>query len=179
MSNNEKHNPQNKFWAATKEFVETLVVSILIALLIKTFLVDTRKVPTGSMLPTIQLEDRLLVNKISYIFSKKLNRGDIVVFKPPAGVETPKSLFFPADLVKRVIGLPGETLEVKEGKVFINGKAIDEPYLTQKPNYNFGPVTIPQGKVMVFGDNRNDSYDSHYWGFLDLANVKGRAFAVY
>lgn len=161
-----------------KDFVETIVVSLLIALLIKTFLIDTRVVPTASMLPTIKLQDRLLVSKLSYVLGD-VERGDIVVFKPPPGVNTPKSFFFPADLVKRVVGLPGETIEIKDEKVFINGRVIAEPYLKNKTKYTYGPMKIPQNKIFVLGDNRNASYDSHYWGFLSKDNVKGKAFAVY
>ena len=169
---------ENKIWKYIKDFAETIIISLLIAIVIKTFIIDTRVVPTASMLPTIQLQDRLLVNKLSYKFGE-IERGDVVVFKPPPGVETPKSFFFPADLVKRAIGLPGEIVEVKKGSVYINGEAIEEHYLNAKPDYNYGPVTVPSNKILVLGDNRNESYDSHYWGFLNKSNVKGRVFAIY
>lgn len=160
--------------------MESILIALVLAVIIKSFVIDTKVIPSGSMLPTIQLQDRILVNKSLYTVFGKIQRGDIVVFKPPAVVKTPKSFyFFESDLIKRVVGLPGDTLQVKDGKLFVNNKPVNEPYLDAVPNYTFGPYKVPAGKIMVFGDNRNDSYDSHYWGPLDISSVKGKAFAIY
>ena len=128
---------------------------------------------TGSMLPTIQLQDRVMVNKFIYHF-KEPQRGDIVVLEPPEILNSNE------DYIKRVIGLPGDTVEMKEGKVFINGKALAEPYLAEPINYEYGPVQVPEDSLMVLGDNRNFSFDSHSWNaWLTRDHLKGKAFMIY
>ncbi len=134
---------------------------------------DARVVPTGSMLPTIQLQDRLIVDKISYNFSE-VKRGDVVVFRPPSNVDQSGT-----DWVKRVIGLPGEKVEIRNGEVFINEQELTEPYEMEKPNYKYGPFVIPEGSYFVLGDNRNNSKDSHYWGELSNQNIVGKVFIRY
>jgi signal peptidase I len=161
-----------KYLRTIYEWAALILIAWLLSFAIRTFLFDTRLVPTGSMLPTIQLNDRVIFDKLFYKFNT-LERGDIVMFDPPE-ISGEKD-----DLVKRIIGLPGETLEVREGKVWINGEAIDEPYLREKPNYFFGPVEIPEDSYFVMGDNRNNSKDSHVWGFLPKENILGRVLVRY
>ncbi|HVJ49705.1 signal peptidase I [Desulfitobacterium sp.] len=152
---------------------QVLVFASAFSLGIRAAVADARVVPTGSMLPTIQLQDRLVVDKISYKFSK-VKRGDVIVFLPPADEEQSGT-----DWVKRVIGLPGETVEVRDGKVFINKKELIESYELEKPNYKYGPSVVPDGSYFVLGDNRNNSRDSHYWGELPSQNIVGKVFVRY
>jgi signal peptidase I len=123
------------------------------------------------MLPTLQINDRLIVDKLGYHF-KNPERGDVVVFSPTDTLE--KQNFHDA-FIKRVIGLPGDKVEVKGGRVFINDQALRESYIAEDPQYQYGPVTVPQDAYLVLGDNRNNSYDSHYWGFVPRDRIIGRA----
>jgi signal peptidase I len=162
----------SKLMKSILEWIALIVIAWLISFVIRMFIFDTRIVPTGSMLPTIQLEDRVIFDKLFYHFDT-LERGDIIMFQPPpASGESD-------DLVKRIIGLPGETIEVREGKVWINGKALEEPYLNQAPKYTYGPIEIPEGTYFMMGDNRNNSKDSHIWGVLPKENIKGRVLLRY
>jgi len=156
-----------------KETLSTLLTAILIAVVIKTFILDNRIIPSGSMLPTIQIGDMVLVNKMAYYWGTP-ERGDIIVFTPPAEVGD-------QDLIKRVIALPGETVEVRDGQVWIDGQPMGESYLNEAPLYSFGPLTVPEGSLFVLGDNRNDSFDGHRWPqpFLAAGAVKGKAFFRY
>ncbi|MBD2519731.1 signal peptidase I [Nostoc sp. FACHB-973] len=154
------------------EGIKTIALSLILALGIRTFVAEARYVPSGSMEPTIQPNDRLIVDKISYDFSSP-SRGDIVVFNP---TKTLQSENYHDAFIKRVIGLPGEKVEVKNGQVYINGSPLKENYIEAKPDYKFGPVTVPANSYLVLGDNRNDSYDSHYWGFVPRKNIIGKAF---
>lgn len=153
------------------EAFKTIGLSIFLAIGIRSFVAEARYIPSGSMLPTLQINDRLIVDKISYDFQNP-KRGDIVVFSP---TETLKQQNFKDAFIKRVIGLPGDKVEVKEGRVYINDQPIQEKYIEDQPNYRFGPVTVPQDEYLVLGDNRNNSYDSHYWGFVPRKNIIGRA----
>ncbi|MDD2586829.1 MAG: signal peptidase I [Syntrophomonadaceae bacterium] len=156
-----------------KEMVSIIVIAFILAMILRTFVIEGRIIPTGSMLPTIQLEDRVMVNKFIYYF-KDPQRGDIVVFDPPEALNTNQ------DYIKRIIGLPGEKVEMKNGRVYINAKPLNEPYLPEKLNYEFGPVEVPQNSLMVLGDNRNHSFDSHMWNaWLTSDRVKGKAFITY
>jgi signal peptidase I len=161
-----------KYFRTIIEWIGLIIVAWIISYAIRTFAFDTRIVPTGSMLPTIQLQDRVIFDKIFYHFDT-LKRGDIIMFKPPMGSDESD------DLVKRIIGLPGERLEVRAGKVWINDKALDEPYLNQAPNYTYGPMEIPDNAYFMMGDNRNNSKDSHIWGVLPKENIKGRVILRY
>lgn len=156
------------FWVET---VQTIGLSIVLALGIRTFVAEARYIPSGSMLPTLEINDRLIVEKVSYHFNSP-SRGDIVVFHPPAaaGAQFEKEAF-----IKRVIGLPGETVAVKAGKVYINDQPLTEGYIAAPPDYNWGPKVVPQGSYLVFGDNRNNSDDGHIWGFLPSDRIIGRA----
>ena len=178
--------------STVREYAEALAVAFLLALFIRTFLVQAFKIPSGSMLETLQIGDHILVNKLRYgirmpIVGKRIfkfqdpRRGDVIVFVYP--VDPSK------DFIKRVIGEPGDAIEVKHKQVFINGAKLDDHYgqfvegsgegsrLT--PRDNFGPVTVPADQVFVMGDNRDRSYDSRFWGFVPLDDVRGKAFVIY
>jgi signal peptidase I, bacterial type len=154
-----------------KDFLEVVVPAVILFLVIHTFFLESRFVPSPSMVPTIEVQDRFLLNKTAYWF-KKPQRYDIIIFKPPAAAGAKD------DFVKRVIGLPGETLQVHRGVVYINRKPLQEPYITpdRAPIQEFGPVMIPDDNLFMMGDNRNNSEDSRFWGPLPLKNVKGQAW---
>ncbi|MGF1513556.1 MAG: signal peptidase I [Elainellaceae cyanobacterium] len=164
-----KGEPEN-VWV---EFRNTLLLSAVIALGIRHFVFEARYIPTGSMLPTLEINDRLIIEKMSYRF-REPTRGDVVVFAAPDSIKEKDPTFNDA-LIKRIVGLPGETIEVKEGKVFVDGEAIVENYINEVPNYVWGPQSVPEDSYLVLGDNRNNSYDSHFWGFLPDDNLIGRA----
>lgn len=153
------------------EALQTAGLSIVLALGVRTFVAEARYIPSGSMLPTLEINDRLIIEKISYRFHPP-SRGDIVVFHPPAaaGAQYAKEAF-----IKRVIGLSGETVEVKNGRVYIDGSPLAEGYIESPPNYYLAPETVPEGSYLVFGDNRNNSEDGHIWGFLAGDRIIGRA----
>ena len=185
--------------SVAREYLESVVVAVILALFIRTFAVQAFKIPTGSMEPNLLIGDHLLVNKVVYspsfgpledrlLGKKPVERRHVVVFKFP---EDPTR-----DFIKRVIGLPGETVEIKEKVVYINGQPLDEPYAhflepplrPDDPEYgthredvrdNYGPKVVPPGHLFVLGDNRDNSRDSRFWGFLPRDQVKGRALLVY
>lgn len=175
-----------------RENVEAVVIAIVLALFIRTFVVQAFKIPSGSMKPTLQVGDHILVNKFIYgiklpfsnttlIPISKPDREDIIVFEYP--VEPDK------DFIKRVIGIPGDSVEVKNKQVFVNGKPLESRYSMHTDNQtlpamvnhrdNFGPVTVPENSYFVMGDNRDNSYDSRFWGFVDEKAIKGEAFIIY
>lgn len=153
------------------EALKTIALSAILAFGIRSFVAEARYIPSGSMLPTLQINDRLIIDKISYNFSNP-DRGDIIVFSP---TDTLKAQKFKDAFIKRLIGLPGDKVEVKEGRVYVNDQPLKENYIEERPNYNFGPVTVPPNQYLVLGDNRNNSYDSHYWGFVPRDRIIGRA----
>jgi signal peptidase I len=164
------------------EAFKTVVLSGVLAFGIRTFVAEARYIPSGSMLPTLQINDRLIIDKITYDF-RNPKRGDIVVFSP---TETLKQQNFKDAFIKRVIGVPGDEVEVKGGIVYVNGQALQEKYIEDRPNYDFSTEefnaklgirggTVPPDHYLVLGDNRNNSYDSHYWGYVPLENIIGRA----
>jgi signal peptidase I len=155
-----------------KEWVITILTAIVLVIIIRAFVLDSRVVPTPSMVPTIQPWDRLFVEKITHRF-KGLERGEVIVFAPP------EQSRLKDDLIKRLIGLPGDTVEIKAGKVYVNSEPLMEPYLAEPIQYEYPLITVPEGKMFVLGDNRNRSYDSHEWGFADLESVKGKALFTY
>ncbi len=168
--------PQGK--SVVREYAEALIIAVLLALVIRTFVVQAFKIPSGSMLPTLQIGDHILVNKFIYYFSP-IQREDVIVFKFPQDESR--------DFIKRVIGLPGETLEIRGKQILINGKPIDDPHAVYGDwpiprlgeREHFGPVVIPPGHLFMMGDNRDHSMDSRVWGFLDERKVKGKAFIIY
>ncbi len=183
--------------SSIRETIEAVVVAFLIALVIRTFVIQAFKIPSGSMIPTLLVGDHILVNKfllgtpVDIPFTnitlfrmpglRKPRRGDIIVFKYP---EDPKR-----DFIKRVVGLGGDVVMSKDKVVYVNGRRLVEPYTQHvdeeiKPGQfdrrdNFGPVVVPQGSVFVMGDNRDQSYDSRFWGFVDDAEIKGNAIIIY
>lgn len=159
------------------EWVAVIVGAVLVAVLIKTFLVQAFRIPSESMVSTLEVGDRVLVNKLSYR-AHDINRGDVVVFTRPPGL--PAGPGEPEDLIKRVIGVPGDTLQAKEGLMYVNGKLLEEPYLpagTSTVNLD-KPVTIQEGQAWVMGDNRNNSQDSRVFGPIETDSVIGRAFTI-
>lgn len=158
------------FWV---ELRNILVLSVFLAFGIRTFVAEARYIPSESMLPTLEVNDRLIVEKVSYRF-REPRRGDVVVFRPTDAIRKANPNFNDA-LIKRIIGLPGETVEVKDGRVYIDGEALVESYIEEAPDYPWGPQIIPEDSYLVLGDNRNNSYDSHFWGFVPDENLIGRA----
>jgi len=158
------------------EWLGVVLIAILVALVIKLFVIQAFSIPSESMVDTLEVGDRVLVNKLSYD-AHDIHRGDVVVFeRPPAMASLPGD---PDDLIKRVIALPGETIEAHDGSVFINGRQLIEPYLekgTRTDNLD-QPVVVPKGKIFVMGDNRTRSRDSRFIGTIDEDLVVGRAFA--
>ncbi len=183
--------------STVREYFESIAIAVIMALFVRTFVVQAFKIPTGSMENNLLIGDHLVVNKFvfgpdhgaarSILPMRDIRRGDIVVFKYPEDPER--------DFIKRVIGLPGETLEVKDKRVYINGTRLEEPYVhyLEPPSASteyaevtsfdlrerYGPVQIPADKYFVMGDNRDNSQDSRYWGFLPREYVKGRALMIY
>ena len=178
--------------SVVREYAEAIAIAILLALFIRTFVVQAFKIPSGSMLPTLLIGDHLLVNKFIYgirvPFSGKVlvplkdpKSGDIIVFKFPKD----RSI----DYIKRVVGVPGDKIEVKNKKVYRNGKQAEDPFAhftsttilpgSVSPKDNFGPITVPEGKYFVMGDNRDNSSDSRFWGFVETNDVLGKAMIIY
>lgn len=162
---------QPNLWA---EALQTVGLSLVIAFGMRQFVAEARVVPTGSMEPTVQINDRLVVEKISYRFHPP-ERDDIIVFQAPEKALVMSGSVTKDAYLKRVIGLPGETVEVADGKVFINGKALAEGYIKAPANYAWGPKVAPEGQYLVLGDNRNGSLDGHIWGFLPQEAIIGKA----
>jgi len=175
-----------------REYAEAIVIAVLIAFFIRTFIIQAFKIPSGSMKPTLQIGDHILVTKFIYgikipIIRKTLasisepKRGDMVVFIYPEDRSK--------DFVKRVIGIGGDNIEIRNKKIYLNGLPYKDNYGAYtddmiipgvaQPRDNFGPVTVPPGSVFVMGDNRDQSYDSRFWGFVDLRDVLGKAFIIY
>ena len=161
-------------WKAWWENTQILVIAVILALLIRSFVAEPRFIPSDSMTPTLQVGDRLVVEKISYRLHPP-QFGDIIVFDPPPQLQ---KLGYAKDqaFIKRVIGQPGQTVEVRDSKVFIDNQPLSEPYIAAPPRYILKPVQIPEGEFFVMGDNRNNSNDSHVWGFLPQENIIGRAW---
>ncbi len=153
------------------EWVVILGVALIAAVVIRQFLLQAFYIPSGSMEHTLEIRDRVLVNKLSYRLHK-VNRGDILVFERPADDGSGNK-----DLIKRVVGLPGETLEGRDGAVFVNGQRLNEPYLGQGvTSGSFPAQRVPPGHVWMMGDNRSNSGDSRVFGAVPESNVVGRAF---
>jgi signal peptidase I len=185
-----KHAAKQVVKGQIREWAESIIIAVILALLIREFVVQAFKIPSGSMIPTFEIGDRIFVNK--FIYGAKIPftnirlpqlrdpiRGDIIVFRSP---ETPKK-----DFVKRLIAFEGETVEIKEGNIYINGKAVDGPasvrsvyYYNVEPYGKEGyPVKVPKDAYFALGDNSANSRDSRYWGFIPKKNLIGKAIFIY
>jgi signal peptidase I len=174
------------------EYAEAIITALILALIIRAFVVQAFKIPTGSMQNTLLVGDHILVNKFVYgtripfsdkriLTFKKPERGDIIVFKYPKDPER--------DFIKRIMAVEGDVIESKDRVIFINGKIVNSPFAIYNderiisgngnPRDNFGPLEVPEGKYFVMGDNRDHSLDSRYWGFVDLKAIKGKALIIY
>ena len=184
--------PDKKRKSTFREYAEAIIVALVLALIIRTFVVQAFKIPSGSMEPTLEIGDHILVNK--FIYGVKIpftsinlfpwespQRGDVIVFIYP--LEPDK------DFIKRVIGVGGDTVRIVNKKLYINGAEVPDPHAVYKEDMilpgdmqkrdNFGPVTVPKGNLFVLGDNRDRSLDSRFWGFVPLEEVRGKAFIIY
>jgi signal peptidase I len=167
--------PRRRWRRTILEWLGVIGGGIAIALLVEAFLIQAFWIPSPSMEPTLEVGDRVLVNKLSYKFHD-VNRGDVVVFERPPGASTGQNDEI-KDLIKRVVAVGGDTIEAKEGNVYVNGDQIDEDYLEPgTPTDNLPPTTIPEGQVFVMGDNRTNSEDSRIFGPIDEDAIVGRAF---
>ena len=151
----------------------TVAVAFLLALLIRTVVAEPRYIPSDSMAPTLQVGDRLVIEKVGYRFSDPQFQ-DIIIFRPPPLLQ---ELGYGNDqvFIKRVIGLPHQTIQVENGQVRVDGAPLTEPYIAASPAYSLKPIEVPEGQYFVMGDNRNNSNDSHVWGFLPRQQIIGRA----
>lgn len=175
---------KSSFITVLKENLKTVVLSVLIAMTARTAVAENRYIPSESMLPTLKIEDRIIVEKITE-HTQGIKRGDIVVFFPPFLEQgrddfisnITRTLSFPNHeaWIKRVVGLPNEKVKVENGVVFINGKPLKEGYIKEKPFYKMEERTIPADSVFVLGDNRNNSLDGHVWGTLPEKYIVGKA----
>lgn len=190
-----------------REYAEAIVVAMLLAFAIRVFVVQAFKIPSGSMIPTLLIGDHILVSKLSYglqwptnckfqaalppvncyasqavIEFGKPQRGDIIVFRFPEDEEK--------DFIKRIVGTPGDTVQIRNKVVLVNGVPLDDKSFTQRidpgiidgtinPRDNFGPVTVPDGVYFVMGDNRDQSLDSRFWGYVREEKIRGKAFRIY
>ncbi|MEL6938327.1 MAG: signal peptidase I [Cyanobacteria bacterium J06598_1] len=166
--------PPKKSWRETLgENIKLVAIALTIAIVVRFFIAEPRFIPSPSMVPTLAVGDRLLIEKVSYRLHPP-TRGDIVVFEPPPQLQEYGYRASQA-FIKRVIGLPGQQVQVSQGRVYVDGTPLAETYILEAPQYEMPPVTVPTGQLFVMGDNRNDSNDSHVWGFLPVENVIGRA----
>jgi signal peptidase I len=156
-----------------KEYAKSILIALILSFGIRVAVVEAYHVPTGSMIPTIMEHDRIMSNKFIYHFTEPKS-GDIVVFTPSPNIHTDAPR-----LVKRLIGVEGDLIEVKDGTVYRNGVALIEPYENQTPDYTLPLFRVPKGYVFVLGDNRRNSYDSHAWGFLPRKNIFAQAMFCY
>lgn len=163
-----------------KEVAKTIGLSLVLALGIRQFVAEARYIPSESMVPTLLVNDRLIVEKISYRFHPP-ERGDIIVFIPPDSASQyclgpqAANVKIKDAFIKRVVALPGEKVEVRDGTVFINDQPLEEDYIADKPEYQLLPEVIPPDSFLVLGDNRNNSCDGHFWGPVPRENIIGRA----
>ncbi len=190
-----------------REYAEAIIVAIVLAFAIRVFVVQAFKIPSGSMIPTLLIGDHILVSKLSYGFQwpadcklqwnvppvncytsttviefGKPQRGDVIVFRFPEDEEK--------DFIKRIVGTPGDTVQLRNKVVFVNGQPLDDKAFTRRidpgiiestinSRDNFGPVTVPEGSYFVMGDNRDQSLDSRFWGYVREEKIRGKAFRIY
>jgi len=162
-----------------KEEAFQWTVTFTLALSFRIFILEPRFIPSLSMYPTFEVGDQLAVDKVSKYW-REYQRKDVVVFKsPPAFAKFVDGSKKDEDLIKRIVALEGDTVQVKNGALYVNGKKVEEPYTFEEAEYSYGPKVVPAGCVLVFGDNRNESLDSHVWGELPKENIIGRAVIKY
>lgn len=169
-------NPKTQpspFWQSVWENVKIVLIALVLSVIIRAFIAEPRYIPSDSMFPTLATGDRLVVEKISYHFHAP-ERGDIIVFEPPIQLQL-QGYQKDQAFIKRIIGKPGQQIKVQEGIVYVDNQPLEEDYILQPPYYNLLPVTVPAGELFVMGDNRNNSNDSHIWGFLPQENIIGKA----
>jgi signal peptidase I len=195
VSDNKSQKEREGSWLG--ELGRTIALSIILSLGIRTFVAEARWIPTGSMLPTLQINDKLIIDKVSYRLHPP-QREDIVVFMPPNSARICSQLVpsSPGEeaadpwhpnpnksevpeikdaYIKRLIGVPGDKIQVTRGRVYINDRPLSEKYIADAPNYELGPITVPPNYYLMLGDNRNNSCDSHMWGFVPRDRIIGRA----
>lgn len=165
--------PIVRLWHSQKENLQIVAIALLIALFLRAFVAEPRYIPSDSMVPTLTVGDRLVVEKLSYHFHPPRS-GDIIVFEPPKQLQQ-QGYTRDQAFIKRVIAQPGQTITVKNGKVYVDDRLLEEDYIAEPPEYFLGSLTVPQDQFFVMGDNRNDSNDSHIWGFLPKDNIIGHA----
>lgn len=163
-----------QFWRKQTENLQIVGLALAISVLIRLLIAEPRYIPSNSMIPTLDIGDRLVIEKVSYHFNSPAT-GNIIVFEPPDILQL-QGYTKDQAFIKRIIGLPGETIDIKNGRVYIGDRPLEEDYIAELPDYLWeGPVTIPENQYFVMGDNRNNSNDSHIWGFLPKDNIIGRA----
>lgn len=155
------------------ELIEIILIAFALSWVIRTYVLEPRVIPTGSMLPTIQLQDRVIVDKFFFKHFDQLHPGDVIVFHPPASAHSSD------DFIKRLIGMPGDSIEIRNHTTYINGQPLYEPYILERPKKDMELTKIPEGSVFVMGDNRNNSADSREWGLLPIENISGRTLFRY
>ncbi|MFN8671038.1 MAG: signal peptidase I [Candidatus Sericytochromatia bacterium] len=175
---------KDNFFENVKENVKIILLSFIFALTARMAIAENRYIPSESMLPTLKIEDKIVVEKITEL-TKGFNRGDIVVFFPPFLEKNRDDLFSVITRklslpnhdawIKRVIALPNEKVMIQNGTVYINGKPLEEKYIKEKPYYEMSEITVPNDSVFVLGDNRNNSKDGHVWGTLPQKYIVGKA----
>jgi signal peptidase I len=192
-----QQDPDPAYWSflglrVSKDDVVTVTLAVAISYGVRWFVAEPRFIPSLSMFPLFEVGDRLIAEKVTYRFSRPPAVGDVVIFRPVEGViparapaEGPLSALLNAAagddnvFIKRVVATEGDTVEVRDGKLIVNGEARREPFIAEKPRYELAPLIVPPGDIFVMGDNRNNSYDSHVWGPLPRERVIGRAVFKY
>ena len=180
MENKTENNKEKKKWdkksviKEVRDYVFLIILAFVLAFLMNKFVYANAEVPTGSMIPVVQPNDRLIVNRLAYLFEEP-KRGDIVMFAFPDDEKD--------NYLKRIIGLPGEKVEIKNGLVYINDseKPLDEPYINDPPNGNYGPYNVPEGCYFMLGDNRDESKDARFWNntYVKREKIVGKAWLKY
>jgi len=180
MENKIENNKEKKKWdkksviKEVRDYVFLIILAFALAFLMNKFVYANAEVPTGSMIPVVQPNDRLIVNRLAYLFEEP-KRGDIVMFAFPDDEKD--------NYLKRIIGLPGEKVEIKNGLVYINDseKPLDEPYINDPPNGNYGPYNVPEGCYFMLGDNRDESKDARFWNntYVKEEKIVGKAWLKY
>lgn len=170
---NDKETKKTPLTKSIWENVQIIAIALVLAFVIRTFIAEPRYIPSDSMLPTLEQGDRLVVEKVSYHVHPP-QKGDIVVFEPPWQLQQ-QGYQKDQAFIKRIIGTPGDIITVADGTVYINNQPLFEDYIFEAPHYNLPPLKVPLGQLFVMGDNRNNSNDSHIWGFLPERKIIGRA----